>query len=232
MILIGSSYKMRAGKLYYFDSFGVETPPLFLKDYVDLGSNERMQEYDESYCGVYCLYMIYLIDNGYRIKGALNTLVNQGKCPGGFNKCFDCKPKGKLGVEVVVNVNFNDNVNVNDNVNDNVNVNEKVNDNVKGFQPQIMADDNIIDNVNDKGKANDNVNDNVNDNINDNVNDNINDNVNVKVNGKQESPLSVESDADADGVNDNDDNDDNEDDDKYISMFSEIKQRDKPCPQY
>ena len=30
--------------IYYFDSFGVETPPLFSKDYVDRGSNERMQE--------------------------------------------------------------------------------------------------------------------------------------------------------------------------------------------
>ena len=27
------------GKVYYFDSFGVETPALFLKDYVDLGSS-------------------------------------------------------------------------------------------------------------------------------------------------------------------------------------------------
>ena len=50
------------GPVYYFDSFGVETPPLFLEEYVDLGSNERIQQYDESYCGVYCLYMIYFID--------------------------------------------------------------------------------------------------------------------------------------------------------------------------
>ena len=28
---------------YYFDSFCVETPPLFLEEYVDLGSNERIQ---------------------------------------------------------------------------------------------------------------------------------------------------------------------------------------------
>ena len=52
-------------KFYYFDSFGVETPPLFLEEYVDLGSNERIQDYDESYCGAFCLYMIYLIDNGF-----------------------------------------------------------------------------------------------------------------------------------------------------------------------
>ena len=63
------------GKFYYFDSFGVETLPLFLREYIDLGSDERIQENNESYCGAYCLYMIYLIDNGYRIKSALNTLV-------------------------------------------------------------------------------------------------------------------------------------------------------------
>ena len=56
------------GPTYYFDSYGVETPPLFLEEYVDLGSNERIQQYDESYCGAYCLYMIYLIDRGFRIK--------------------------------------------------------------------------------------------------------------------------------------------------------------------
>ena len=53
------------GKFCYFDSFVVETPALFLKDYVDLGSNEKIQEYNESYCGAYCLNMIYLIDLSY-----------------------------------------------------------------------------------------------------------------------------------------------------------------------
>ena len=67
------------GTTYYFDSFGVETPLLFLEEYVDLGSNERIKQYDESYCGAYCLYMIYLIDRGFRIKSALNILVNQCK---------------------------------------------------------------------------------------------------------------------------------------------------------
>ena len=76
------------GPTYYFDSFGVETPPLFLEEYVDLGSNERIQQYDESYCGAYCLYMIYLIDRGFRIKSALNILVNQCKYPGIYNECF------------------------------------------------------------------------------------------------------------------------------------------------
>ena len=40
------------GPTYYFDSFGVETPSLFLEEYIDLGSNERLQQYDESYCGL------------------------------------------------------------------------------------------------------------------------------------------------------------------------------------
>ena len=39
------------GPTYYFDSFGVENPSLFLEEYVDLVSNERIQQYDESYCG-------------------------------------------------------------------------------------------------------------------------------------------------------------------------------------
>ena len=60
--------RREGGPVYYFDSFGVETPPLFLEDYVDLGSNERIQEYDESYSGVYCVYMIYFIDRGFKIK--------------------------------------------------------------------------------------------------------------------------------------------------------------------
>ena len=43
--------RREGGSVYYFDSFGVETPPLFLEEYVDLGSNERIQQFDESYCG-------------------------------------------------------------------------------------------------------------------------------------------------------------------------------------
>ena len=59
--------RREGGPVYYFDSFGVETPPLFLEEFIDLGSNERIQQYDESYCRAYCLYMIYLIDRGFRI---------------------------------------------------------------------------------------------------------------------------------------------------------------------
>ena len=32
------------GPVYYFDSFDIETPQLFLEEYVDLGSNERIQQ--------------------------------------------------------------------------------------------------------------------------------------------------------------------------------------------
>ena len=48
MVHIGLSYRRECGPLYYFDLFGVETPQLFLEEYVDLGSNERIQQYDES----------------------------------------------------------------------------------------------------------------------------------------------------------------------------------------
>ena len=118
--------------IYYFDSFGIETPPLFLEEYVDLGSNGRIQQYKESFCGAFCLYMIYLIDRGFRIQSALNILVNQSKCPEINNECF-C---------LCCNVNVNDNVN--DNVIDNVNDNDN---------------DIVIDNDNDNVIDNDNVND-------------------------------------------------------------------------
>ena len=80
--------RREGGPVYYFDSFGAETPPLFLEEYVDLVSNERIQQYDESYCWAHCLYMIYLIDRGFRIKSALNILVNQDKCPQIYNAYF------------------------------------------------------------------------------------------------------------------------------------------------
>ena len=146
------------GPMYYFDSFGVETPPLLLEEYVDLGSNERMQQYDESYCGAYCLYMIYLIDRRFRIKSALNILVNQCKYPGIYNEC-SCLSCSRGGDKDKDNVNHNVNQgtcfaddlrssfanNDNDNINDNDNVNDK---------------DNVIDNDNDNVIDNDNDNDN------------------------------------------------------------------------
>ena len=97
------------GKVYYFDSFGVKTPSLFLKDYANLGSNGRIQEYDESYCGAYCLYMIYLIDKKFTIEGALDILVNQVECPKMYDKCFcfSCKVKGKVEIEVESNGDAN-----------------------------------------------------------------------------------------------------------------------------
>ena len=62
--------RREGGPVFYFDSFGVETPAIFLEEYVDPGCNEGLQQYDESYCGVYYLYMIYLIDRGFRIRSA------------------------------------------------------------------------------------------------------------------------------------------------------------------
>ena len=74
--------RREVGPVYYFDKFGVETPPLFLGEYIDLSSNERKQQYDEYYFEAYCLHMIYLIDRGFRINNALNILVNQCEYPG------------------------------------------------------------------------------------------------------------------------------------------------------
>ena len=172
--------RRRGGKVYYIDSFGVDTPPLFLEEYVDLGSNERIQAYDESYCGAYCVYIIHLIDIRFIIEGALDILVNQVKCTGMYDKrfCFSCKDR--------VNVNDNDNVNVNvdvnDNVNDNVNVNGNgnVNDNAN-----VHGNDNVNGNVNDNDNGNGDGNDNVNGNVNDNANGNLNGNGNDNVNDKQ-----------------------------------------------
>ena len=66
------------------------------------GSDERIQQYDESYFGAYCLYMIYLTDNGYIIKSASITLVNQVKSPEAYNEYLGCKVKVRLGVEIGV----------------------------------------------------------------------------------------------------------------------------------
>ena len=186
--------RREGGPVYYldsFDSFGVETPPLFLEEYVDLGSNERVQQYDESNCGAYCLYMIYLIDRGFRIKSALNILVNQYKYPGKYNECFCLGCNVNQGWDEVLGTptcfaddNDNDNVNVNDNDNQGTcfaddlqssfanNDNDKDNDNVN-----VNVNDNNNDNDNVNDKNNDNDNDNVNDKNNDNDNDNVNDNV-------------------------------------------------------
>ena len=140
-------------------------PPLFLEEYVDLGSNERIQQYDESYCGAYCLYMIYLIDRGFRINIALNILVNQCKYPGIYNECFCLVCSKDLRSSFANNVNVNDNVNNNviDNANDDVNDNDNDNDNVKDFDLRSSFTNNHNDNVIDNDNANDNVNDNVND---------------------------------------------------------------------
>ena len=135
--------RREGGLVYYFDNFGVETPPLFLEEYVDLGSNERIQQYDESYCGAYCLYLIYLIDRGFTFKSALIVLVNQVKCPEIYNECF-C-----LGCNVNQGTCFaddNDNVNVNDNDKDDT-VNQGTC--LASHEQSSFADDNDKDNDND-----------------------------------------------------------------------------------
>ena len=153
--------RREGGPTYYFDSFGVETPPLFLEKYVDLGSNERIQQYDESYYGAYCLYMIYLFDRGFRIKSALNILVNQCIYPGIYKECFclNCI-RGDVKDNVNVNDNDNDNVNVNVNDNDNVNVSDNDNDN---DSDNVVDKDNVIDNTIANVIENVNVSDNDND---------------------------------------------------------------------
>ena len=146
--------------MYYFDSFGVETPPLFLEEYFDLGSNERIKQYDEPFCGAYCLYMIYLIDRGFRINNALNILLNQCKYPGIYNECF-C-----LGCSKDLRSSFtnNENVNVNqgtcfadDNVNDNNDLRSSFanNDNDNDLRSSFANNDNDLRNR----FANNNVND-------------------------------------------------------------------------
>ena len=110
-----------------------------------------MREYnnDESYCGAYCLYMIYLIDRGFRTKSALNILVNQCKYPGIYNECF-CLGCSSGGDKDKDNVNDNDNdlrSSFANNDNDNVNVSDNDNDNVNDK-------DNVIDNDNDNDNDN------------------------------------------------------------------------------
>ena len=145
------------GPVYYFDSFGVETPPLFLEEYVHLGSNERIQQYDEYYCEAYCLYMIYLIDRRFRIKNALNILVNQYKYPGIYNECFclgcskDNDNVNDLRISFANNVNDNDNDKDNDNDYDidNDSVKENVNEKDNDLRSSFTNNDNVNDNDND-----------------------------------------------------------------------------------
>ena len=206
------------GKVYYYDTFGVETPPIFLEEYVDRGSNEGIQEYDESFCGAYCLYMIYLIVRRYIIEGALDILVNQVKCPKMYDKgfCFSCKVKGEVEVNVNRGTRFpddNDNqetcfADVNGNGNDNVNQGTcfaDVNNNVN--QGACFADGNV------------------------NAKDNSNDN------GNGETWPATHSDNDVASAKPFHGWSGTHDDDKYVSTFGErhevlgppTKQRDKPC---
>ena len=94
--------------------------------------------------------MIYLIDRGFRIKSAFNTLVNQCKYPGIYNECF-CLNCSRGDVNDNVNVNDNDNYlrssfANNDNVNDNVNDNDNDNVNDNDLRSSFANNDNDNDN--------------------------------------------------------------------------------------
>ena len=130
-----------------------------------------MQQYDESSWGAYCLYMIYLIDKGFRIKGALNNLNNQVNCPGMYDECLclGCRFKGEVKVEVDDKVE----VDVNDNGNQGTCLEDQ--------GQSAFADVNVNDNVNTNDNLNDKDNDNDNDNDNVNVNVNVNDNDNYEI---------------------------------------------------
>ena len=208
--MVLSGFKLYEGEVEKFITLTVLA--LFLEEYVDLGSNERILEYDESYCGAYCLYMIYLIDRRFIIEGALGILVYQVKCTKMYDKCicFSCKVRGKAEV----NVNDNSKDIFNDNVRGNVNVNDN--------QETCSADGNENFNVNGNGNDNVNVNNNLNGNVNakDNVNVNVNENVSGYGNDYGNGNGSGETwpETHCDNV-----------DDKYISIISETEQRDKPC---
>ena len=90
--------RLSMGKALCFTlKFFVETPEFFIDEYVDLGSDERIQDYHEYYCGAYCLYTSYVLDKGFRIKSALIILIHRCKYPGRYNECFylSCSIKDK-----------------------------------------------------------------------------------------------------------------------------------------
>ena len=245
MVLI---IRRESGLGYYFDSFGVATPPFFLEEYVDLGFNERIQQYDESFCGAYCLYLIYLIDRGLRTKSALFLLVNPVKCPGIYDECLclGCKD-GKAWSKthrIIDHVSVNQGTCLagyeqssfaDGNVNDDDNIDQgtcfpDIKDNTKG---NINVNDNVnvndIVNVTNNVNVNDNVNENLNviDNVNVNDNANVNDNVNVNGNSNDNTGIFFADDNNNDSKNKNDS--DNDDDvDKFVYLFGEKNPRLKP----
>ena len=130
--------------------------------------------------------MIYLIDRGFRIKSALNILVNQCKYPGTYNECF-CLNCSRGDVNDNVNDIDNDlRSSFANNVNDNVNVSDNDNDLRSSFannDSDIVIDKDLRSSFANNDNVNDNDNDNDNDNVNDNdlrssfaINDNVNDN--------------------------------------------------------
>ena len=72
--------------------------------------------------------MIYLIDRVFKIKRALNILINQVKYSGIYGDCFGCKDKDKDKDNDNDSDKDNDSDNDNDKDNDNDNYNDKDND--------------------------------------------------------------------------------------------------------
>ena len=87
--------------------------------------------------------MIYLIDRGFRIKSALNILVNQVKGLEIYNKCF------------CLGCNVNDNANDNDNDIRSSFANNDI-DNDNDLRSSFANNDNANDDVKDKDNDNDN----------------------------------------------------------------------------
>ena len=65
----------RVEGVYILDNFAIETLPLSLQMYIDLGFLERLQQNSEIGCGAFCLYMIYLVGSGFKNKHTLNGLL-------------------------------------------------------------------------------------------------------------------------------------------------------------
>ena len=134
--------------------------------------------------------MIYLFDEGFKNKSALDLLVNQVKCPDGYKKCLSCKVTSKIEVyqgtclacheqssfaddndnvndlrsSFANNVNYKDNDKNNDN-DPRISFANNVNGNDNDLRSSFANKDNVIDNDLQSRFAN-NVNDNYNDNDN------------------------------------------------------------------
>ena len=55
--------KKSSNAVYYINSYSVETQPKFLDNCVDLGSDQRIQQDGESFCGAYVYVLLTLIED-------------------------------------------------------------------------------------------------------------------------------------------------------------------------